>query len=498
MTKSVHSNNHQITDKGTTPIVSKCPTDYGKRPYIYDKQAEVAERALNIILRNNAAKIQQCRTFEWYILMPYYKALSEQMIDRVKEWISHIREKGNSEDIDYSDFLREIHPTNSRTHIHDHVIRLGTGAKDGGEKKKVRNEMEKFNAMVDKIKRNRDCLFLVVIDEAHFGVNETSEFTSFFNQTNFDNMHENVITLQVSATPYTMMTQYTRIPESNVINWLSEGEDEGNYYGIKSYYETVTTRPNMSNSLAGQILVDSEYESMVFTTSKGKPHSRWEMLSEFVFSKLEEKGYEKKDSVSEQIQYALKNSIRLACTATQYMQAMMKLRGYSDDKLATVFKGGHFTHWKKLSKLAENTFRIITGVKEGDTEAQFRERGKMCLLRVKQQFEAKFIYRILRKLRKTIHLDNAFAIILDIDDDHNTSGIKSFNEEEYTFTKRLRHWKNDPHFCVERYEDLLGMHILLLRLDRIFKYFRIIRFKIYESLKRYSNFFRHSSITHRR
>ena len=53
-------------------------------------------------------------------------------------------------------------------------------------------------------------------------------------------------------------------------------------------------------------------------------------------------------------------------------------------------------------------------------------------------------------------MDNAFALILDIDDESNSSGMKSFNREEKKFAKRLRRWKNDPHFCAERYEDLLG------------------------------------------
>ena len=57
----------------------------------------------------------------------------------------------------------------------------------------------------------------------------------------------------------------------------------------------------------------------------------------------------------------------------------------------------------------ENTFEIITGVKESDFKDQFPQRGKMCLLRVKQQYEGKFLYRVLRKLRNILHFALPFV-----------------------------------------------------------------------------------------
>ena len=144
--------------------MSKDVAEGTQRPLLYAKQAEVADRAMSIILRDNSSKIDVCRAFEWYILMPYYKALSDQMISRIKKWIVQIRDQGKSEDIDYTDFMRDIHPTDSRTNLYDHVIRLGTGAKDIGENKKRKNEMEKFNAMVERIKQNPDSFFFVVMD----------------------------------------------------------------------------------------------------------------------------------------------------------------------------------------------------------------------------------------------------------------------------------------------------------------------------------------------
>ena len=181
------------------------------------------------------------------------------------------------DNVDFSLFMKEIQPNESRSHLHDHIIRLGTGAKEQVGKKKPKNENDKFKEMVRKIKKNRKTLHLIVIDEAHFGISDESEFNIFFNQTNFDNIFENVITLQVSATPYSMLTQYSRIPESNVINWFDNGENEGDYYGIQSYYRTATTEPHRldNNQLKpGALVVDNEYESMVDSSSH-----RWKSIS---------------------------------------------------------------------------------------------------------------------------------------------------------------------------------------------------------------------------
>ena len=70
------TNNYHVID------MSRDVAEGTQRPLVYAKQAEVADRAMSIILRDNSSKIDGCRAFEWYILMPYYKALSDQMISR--------------------------------------------------------------------------------------------------------------------------------------------------------------------------------------------------------------------------------------------------------------------------------------------------------------------------------------------------------------------------------------------------------------------------------
>ena len=102
---------------------------------LYKKQEEVAKRTLDAIMQNSSAVINECTDFDWFILMPYFRSLSDQMVNRVKEWIDLVRSKGKTEDVDYSNFLRNIQPNESRTYVMDHVIRLGTSGKDNSGKK---------------------------------------------------------------------------------------------------------------------------------------------------------------------------------------------------------------------------------------------------------------------------------------------------------------------------------------------------------------------------
>ena len=142
----------------------------------------------DVILKNNSTKINEYKQLDWFILMPYFRSLSDQTASRVKEWITQIRTKQETEGVDHSDFMKNVVPNQSRSYLSDHVIRLGTGAKDQAGKKKQKNENEKFKEMVSKIKKEENTMFIVVVDEAHFGANEASEFSGFFNQPNFDEL----------------------------------------------------------------------------------------------------------------------------------------------------------------------------------------------------------------------------------------------------------------------------------------------------------------------
>ena len=84
------------------------------------------------------------------------------------------------------------------------------------------------------MQEKNETLFCIVHDEAHFASLKNSLLDSFINDPEIAGA-ANVILLQVSATPYCLVTQNTRIPSSNVINWFKKNET-GAYYGIKVLY----------------------------------------------------------------------------------------------------------------------------------------------------------------------------------------------------------------------------------------------------------------------
>ena len=168
----------------------------------------------------------------------------------------------------------DIQPNEYRSNVDDHVIRLGTSSgdpKDNGRKKK--NEWQKFNNMKNKIMNDQETLFIVIHDECHYGNSGRSEFHSFFNKPNFDKEHKNVITLLVSATPYSLLTKKSRIENTNIIDWFQENETEEEYHGIKSYIDSHASFCNIVEP--GAMVVDKHFESMVGPKSKA-----WKQLDE--------------------------------------------------------------------------------------------------------------------------------------------------------------------------------------------------------------------------
>ena len=133
-----------------------------------------------------------------------------------------------------------------------------------------------------------------------------------------------------------------------------------------------------------------------------------------------------------------------------------------------------FTSWK-LSEFSETIFKTITNVKNntcynklGDVpQVMFPDKGKMCLLRVGSKKHAQFLYGILCKQRKILHLETALSILIDIDDDSkNEVGMKRFHDNESIFAGRLKSWNKNQNFRPQRYEDLDNLPILLIVVDK--------------------------------
>ena len=106
-------------------------------------------------------------------------------------------------------------------------------------------------------------LFFIVHDEAHFAPIQDNLVDGFINDPAIIQA-PNVILLQVSATPYCLVTKNSRIPEENVVNWFSKN-DASNYFGIKDFVQNTLQLGEMESDQLeeGTMRVDSTFEKNI-------------------------------------------------------------------------------------------------------------------------------------------------------------------------------------------------------------------------------------------
>ena len=131
----------------------------------------------------------------------------QQTISRVKEFIDNVQrlleinegesllnDQHDNAKCDYTVFLRHIQRNLSSSKVHNHVIRLGTKAKKTQPKKNrtsagrrrltndtPKNDTDKLELLVARIKEETETLFFIVVDEAHYGTTIGSDFNCHFN-----------------------------------------------------------------------------------------------------------------------------------------------------------------------------------------------------------------------------------------------------------------------------------------------------------------------------
>ena len=83
---------------------------------VHDKQKEIAKKVLEKI-QQKFQNLKQFKYFDFHIIVPKYKSLGKQTIERLKEFIEY--EQSISED-----FLQDIQDDISASRVEDHVIRI--------------------------------------------------------------------------------------------------------------------------------------------------------------------------------------------------------------------------------------------------------------------------------------------------------------------------------------------------------------------------------------
>ena len=107
-------------------------------------------------------------------------------------------------------FLKDIQSDLGSSKVEEHVIRnAGKGSQKEARKG---SEAEKMKNLKQRIAEETETIFFIVHDEAHYAPLKNNLVDSFINETC---LASNVILLQVSATPYCLVTQNSRVPQKN-------------------------------------------------------------------------------------------------------------------------------------------------------------------------------------------------------------------------------------------------------------------------------------------
>jgi hypothetical protein len=219
---------------------------------IYDKQCEVAHR----LFKKIQAKIgENANTkfiaFEVFVLVPNLNSLYRQTVSRLKSFIKQVQERIDLISRKKATFL-------AGPNIAKHVFKSSTGQ----ENKTIFGEMQKA------IKKRKDTLFLLIHDEAHYEATKDGAVDGFINSRAVLES-DNVVTLLVSATPYNLVSNDSRIPEDNVVDWwmkdpsstnLEAEGDADTYFGLAKYVNRTLTMQDKLDSEGGFIAADKKFE----------------------------------------------------------------------------------------------------------------------------------------------------------------------------------------------------------------------------------------------
>ena len=140
-------------------------------------------------------------------MLTYFRP-GRQTVERFKSFIeSNKLEK----------FLQDIQPDLSSSKVEEHVIR--NAAKGDHTEARSGSEAHKMNILKKRILEEKETFFFIVHDEAHYAPLKNNLADFFINDRQIISA-PNLILLQVSATPYNLVTQDSRIKKKNRIDMV--------------------------------------------------------------------------------------------------------------------------------------------------------------------------------------------------------------------------------------------------------------------------------------
>eukprot|EP00742_Colponemidia_sp_Colp-10_P010277 GILJ01011283.1.p1 GENE.GILJ01011283.1~~GILJ01011283.1.p1 ORF type:complete len:1247 (+),score=156.46 GILJ01011283.1:102-3743(+) len=381
----------------TTPLQPNIPQEIGPLHYepsskgYFDSQKKIGDQLFDRIcqrLEEQKLSLDSFTAIQFLILVPNFISLYNQTLRRLEQ----------------SEVLLRCNITTDACNF---VTRCAAGENE-----------KKFEAFKKSVKEQPSVLFFLLHDEAHFaiGVSGGSRptttvdgekeiggggFADKFLNDNELNAARNVVSLLVTATPYALLTNKSRIPTHNEVDWfMAESESDATnisgYWGIQKYMASMMSpKPH--------IVEDDQFE--VLSASKQGPK-------------------------------------RVQVVINAYIGAMNAVQQRSDETVRTT----------------QCSIDMIQNLLHPRTDGT----GVMVLLRVVANNHGLQIYNALQKHRNLLGLQQQFEIILDVGDVTLTNKKSLDGLLSPYFLDRLRKFRNDPTFLPKTYEDLVDLPCILI------------------------------------
>ena len=345
--------------------------------------------------------------------------------------------------------MRDLHEDAANSQVESHVIRNQGGRKTIGAKVAKGSEEDKIEKLKQRIKSEPETLFFIVIDECHYAPVKGNVVDRLINDQMISNA-ANIIQLQVSATPYSLVTKNSRIRPENVVDMVKEMEGDGrentlkSYWGIWKFIEA-TYEDNKEDPLKPGIMSkDKHFERSIEERSD---------LEEYIKEKFKATGQEEDKNRKKgqmRLQTKVEHFTRLYGLILQYCSAMLKKAGVNPNKLKS-----------KLARLMNESEITTSMLKQIDSGPNGQ--GNMILVRVPLKEEGKVFGESLKLLRNTLRQENLFSIVLDIDEGNAASKLY-----EEAFLPRLQSWnaEGDKQYRPSSYKDLLHLPIILVVVEK--------------------------------
>jgi SAM-dependent methyltransferase len=375
----------------------------------YNLQISVGNAIFEKITKHISEKNQIFSLFKFVLLIPPRNSLKDQTIKRLKQT--------------YSNQLIQRLGHNSTENIDFVFMALDKNFKE-------------FDKIIKSADQNKDCLYLIIQDECHWGMLAKSVLDKYLNNETMFNSN-NIYLLYVSATPYNIeiYKQMGWNSDTQIVKWddiasstNDLAQENNNYNGLEKLFQQEKIKPQSDQS---KECIDNLIN--------------FNEIAHLFINKSYVESQEKNLSITEQeISLLVEYVVTL-----YYLFLKKKIENFDEVLFKKSFSLSHF--------LTEETKIFLESLMEQGENGK----GNLVLLRMNNSVIAHLFARWMKQLIKCFDQD-LFDVVLDVNDEDSLwKCLSSTSQIKY---KKWRGINETP--LDINYNDLANLPILLIVVEK--------------------------------